>query len=91
MTWSARCDPEQETGYRQEQLAEAFDRVRDARDWQAPIRALIPADEKPVVEQAVRWFTDTVPVFLPAPGREDRLLVRAPGYRLGSAGKIETP
>lgn len=86
MNWSTRCNPERLTGYRQEQLAVAFDQVRNARDWQAPIRATIRADDRSVVEQAVLWFTDTVPVFLPAPGREDRLLVRASGYRLGPAG-----
>ena len=86
MAWSARCDSQQQTGYRHEQLAAAFDRVRNPRDWQAPIRAHIPAADRPVVEQAVQWFTNTVPVFLPAPGREGRLLVRAPGYRLGPAG-----
>lgn len=83
MGWSLRCDPQLQTGYRQEQLAAAFDRVRNPRDWQAPIRALIPVEEQPVVEQAVQWFTNTVPVFVPAPGREGRLLVQAPGYRLG--------
>lgn len=84
MTWSMRCDAMRQTGYRQEQLAAAFDRVRDPRDWQAPIRASIPADQRPVVDQAVRWFTDTAPVFRPVPGQEGTLLVRAGGYRLGS-------
>lgn len=91
MSWSGRCDPEHQTGFRQEQLAAAFDRVKDTRDWRAPIRTVIPVGERAVVEQAVRWFTHTVPVFLPAPGREDHLLVRAPGYRLGPAGTIHSP
>ena len=86
MTASAAYQPERMTGYRHEQLAAAFDRVRNPRDWKAPIRAEIAVAERPVVEQAVYWFTATVPVFLHAPGAATRLLVRAPGYRLGPAG-----
>jgi hypothetical protein len=69
-----------------EQLASAFDRVRDSRDWKAPIRAVIPVEDRPVVEQAVLWFTETVPTFETAPGEPDQLVVRAMGYRLGPAG-----
>lgn len=86
MTASAAYQPERMTGFRHEQLAAAFDRVRNPRDWKAPIRAEISVTERPVVEQAVYWFTATVPVFLEAPGARARLLVRAPGYRLGPAG-----
>ena len=85
MTVSVAYDPEGLTGYRLEQLAAAFDRVRNPRDWKAPIRAVIPVAERPVVEKAVLWFTDTVPVFVAAPGETDRLVVMAPGYRLGPA------
>jgi hypothetical protein len=74
------------TGYRMEQLAAAFDRVRNPRDWKAPIRAVIPVTQRPVVEKAVLWFTDTVPEFVAAPGETDRLVVSAPGYRHGPAG-----
>jgi len=74
------------TGYRMEQLAAAFDRVRNPRDWKAPIRAVIPAAERPVVEKAVVWFTDTVPEFVADPEATERLVVSAPGYRLGPAG-----
>jgi len=82
MTALVADNPQHATGYRQEQLAAAFDRIRDARDWKAPIRAVIPAAERPVVEQAVRWFTETTPVFVAVPGA-DQLEVTAPGYRLG--------
>jgi len=81
----AADDPRDLTGYRMEQLASAFDRIRDPRDWQAPIRAVIPVEERPVVEKAVLWFTNTVPAFEPAPGAGDRLVVVAEGYRLGQA------
>lgn len=87
MTASLAYNPERTTGYRMEQLAKAFDRVRNPRDWKAPIRAVIPAAERPVVEKAVRWFTETEPDFTPAPDAPDRLVVSAPGYRLGPAGE----
>jgi hypothetical protein len=82
-------NPESSAGYRFEQLAAAFDRVRNARDWKAPIRSVIPAEERHVVEQAVLWFTDTAPTFEAAPGETDRLVITAPGYRLGSAGESD--
>lgn len=87
MTASMACDPERFTGYRLDQLAAAFDRVRDGRDWKAPIRAVIPAAERPVVEKAVLWFTDTSAMFVAVSGDPDRMVVRAPGYRLGAAGE----
>ena len=84
MTTSVGYGPERLTGYRLEQLAAAFARVRDPRDWKAPIRAVIPAAERPVVEWAVLWFTESVPVFVRADGETDRLVVTAAGYRLGA-------
>ena len=85
MTASAVYDPQALTGYRLDQLASAFDRVRDNRDWKAPIRAIISADDRTLVEKAVLWFTETAPVFAPAPGEFDHLLVVADGYRIGTA------
>ncbi len=64
MTASATYNPRVATGYRLEELAEAFDRVMNPRDWMAPIRSEIPAAQREVVEQAVVWFTETVPVFV---------------------------
>jgi hypothetical protein len=86
MTASETYDPKRATGYRFEQLASAFDRVRDPQDWKAPIRAVIPVVERPIVEKAVLWFTETEPRFEEIPGESDRLIVVAPGYRLGPAG-----
>lgn len=83
MTISAEGDSRSATGYPLEQLASAFDRVMNPRDWQAPIRAVIPAVERDVVEKAVYWFTETVPAFEAADVASNRLLVTAPGYRLG--------
>lgn len=76
-------DPKARTGYTLAQLAQAFDRVRNPRDWKAPVLAVIPATERPAVEHAIRWFTNTMPMFEPAAGQDDRLVVTAPGYELG--------
>ena len=86
MKASVAYDLKRSTGYRFEELAAAFDRVRDPRDWKAPIRSVIPAEERDVVEKAVRWFTGTTPAFEAAPGETDRLVVTAPGWREGAAG-----
>jgi len=95
MTASVAYDPKRLAGYRLEELAAAFDRVRNARDWKAPIQAVIPAQERALVEKAVLWFTDTVPEFLAHPEASDRLVVRAAGYRLGGAetrnGHLRSP
>jgi hypothetical protein len=85
MTASAGYDPRRSTGYRIEQLAGAFDRVRDPADWQAPVWAVIVADERPLVEKAVLWFTESEPVFERVPGSEELLVVKAPGYRQAPA------
>lgn len=85
MSQSLAFDPERLTGYRQEQLAAVFDRVRDPRDWKAPIQAHIPAADRSAVEHAVLWFTDTAPTFTALPGASGQLEVRAQGYRLGSS------
>jgi hypothetical protein len=84
MTAAEAHTPEGSTGYRLEELAAAFDRVMNPRDWQAPIRSVIPSAERPVVEQAVLWFTHTPAEFEAAPGGFDRLIITALGYRLGA-------
>lgn len=83
MTASQACNPLHETGFRLDQLAAAFDRVRDPRDWMAPVWAVIPAAEQSVTYQAVLWFTDTAPEFEASPERPGHLTVTAPGYRRG--------
>jgi hypothetical protein len=83
MSASIAYDPKRLTGFELDQLAAAFDRVRNPRDWKAPIRAVIPTEDRGLVEKAVLWFTDTVPTFVPVPGRSDRLTVTAQGYRMG--------
>jgi hypothetical protein len=78
--------PAQRAGYPFDRLASAFDRVRNARDWRAPIEAVIPEEDRPLVEQAITLFTDAPPTFVPAPKRPGHLLVRAQGYGIISAG-----
>ncbi len=77
------------TGYRFDQLAAAFDRVMACRDWKGPIRAVIPAGDRPVVEQAVLWFTRTIPEFVANSDGADFLLVTAAGYRAGPFGSAD--
>ncbi len=86
MTRSIEHEPNVLTGSRMEQLATAFDRVRDPRDWKAPIESVIPASDRRVVECAVLWFTNTVPILAPADTSPTHLVVRAQGYRGGPVG-----
>ena len=87
MTETESSDPEGGTGFRLDQLAAAFERVCDPRHWRGPIRAVIPAAERLLVERAVRWFAETEPRFEAVPGNADWLTVLAPGYRLKWAGE----
>ncbi len=77
------------TGYQFDQLAAAFDRVMACRDWKGPIRAVIPAGDRKLVEQAVLWFTRTAPEFVAESDGSDFLLVTAAGYRAGPYGSAD--
>ena len=74
-------------GYRLDQVAHAFDRVRNHHDWKAPIHTTINVADQMVVEIAIHWFTGTTAEFTPVPGSPGLLLVTAPGQRLGPAGQ----
>lgn len=80
-----RSDSRRPSGFSHEQLAQAFDRVRDPRDWRGPVRAEIPIEMQAVVAEAVICFTATDPVFEPA-DRPELLLATAPGYLRGPWG-----
>lgn len=73
-------------GFRPDQVAAAFDRVRDHRDWKAPIRSTIHGSERELVAVAVLWFTGTTAEFSALPDAPDTWIVEAPGQRLGPAG-----
>lgn len=75
--------PGQTAAFTMDELGVAFDRVRDPRDWQGPILAVIPAAEWRLVAEAVMRFTATRPVFWEVAEDRDRLLVTAPGCRFG--------
>ena len=87
MTIPLPHDPEHSTGFRFDQLAAAFGRVMNSRDWKAPVNAVIAASDRSLVEQAVLWFTHTAPSFVVPEGAVDRLVVTAVGYRSGPAGE----
>jgi hypothetical protein len=78
--------PDRPSGYSQNDLAKAFDRVRVSRDWKGPIRAEILATEQGVVQAALLWFGSTMPTFTAVPDRPDRLVVTTSGSRLVSSG-----
>lgn len=85
MTASASYDPRRTTGFRLDQLAMAFDRVRNSRNWQAPVRAVISEEDRAVVELAVLWFTESIALFEPIAERPGYLTVAAPGFAIGTA------
>jgi hypothetical protein len=85
MSESMKRDLGEGTGYTYQQLARAFDRVRDPRDWRRPVRAEIPAEMEEVVARAVVWFTATAPAF--AATERGQLLATAPGYLQGPWGQ----
>jgi len=76
-------------GFRPDQMATAFDRVRDHHDWKAPIRSIIDVSERAVVAAAVQWFTGTTAEFVELPGTPDKLSVEARGQRLGPGGTLD--
>src|SRR5580765_6966095 len=89
MTEADPGDPNGVTGIRLDQLKAAFERVCDPRNWKGPIRAVIPAVDRLLVEKAVRWYAESEPRFEEVPGDAQLLTVLAPGYRVSWAG--ETP
>lgn len=83
MLATAMYPPVGVTGRRQLHLVRAFERVRNPRDWKAPIQAVIPATERRVVQKAVIIFTGTWPQFKEVPGEPESLVVTSPGFTLG--------
>ena len=82
MTEPNARDPDDGTRFRLDQLMEAFERVRDPRNWRGPIRAMIPAVDRLLVEKAVRWYAEVEARFEDVPGDGQWLMVLAPGYRM---------
>ena len=59
-------------------LRQAFSLVQNARNWKAEIVSVIQAKDRLVVDEAIVFFTGSVPTFTEC--SHDRLLVRAEGY-----------
>jgi hypothetical protein len=67
-------------------LHDAFELVRNPKDWKAPVNGLILEGLADVVYHAIVFFTATEPIFLRPPRDPNLLLVHADGYRAGPAG-----
>lgn len=59
-------------------LREVFSRVQNPRNWKAEIVSVIQAKDRLVVNEAIVFFTGSVPTFTAC--SHGRLLVRAAGY-----------
>jgi hypothetical protein len=65
-------------GYGHQALSDAFDTVKDPRNWKYPIDTVTDAGaDRDLITHAVIYFTGSVPVFLTEP---DGLRVVADGY-----------
>lgn len=69
-------------GYSQEQLADAFDIVKNAEHWKNPIDAVVPRDMTDVLGRAIPWFTGTEASFSDT-AKPDEVRVTAMGYWAG--------
>lgn len=65
-----------------EELAKAFEDVKDKEHWKNPIDAVVPLGQKDVLEKAIPWYTGTEPTFYDI-DKEGYLRVTAPGYFAG--------
>jgi len=75
--------------YTQEQLSQAFDKVKDAKDWKSEIKAVIEKTEDMVlIQEAIIHFTGTIANFtkLRKGPNKGKILVTAEGYRMGPCG-----
>ncbi len=59
-------------------LREAFSWVQDRTNWKLPVHAIIEPKDRLVVEEAIVFFTGSVPRFTELPGGQ--LYVQAAGY-----------
>lgn len=61
-------------------LSEVFSQVASRSNWKAPIAWIIEGKDRAVVEEAIIFFTGSVPTFTKAEGDTGRLVVKAEGY-----------
>lgn len=81
-----RAQPAEETwhGWKLTELEKAFDLVKNAEDWKAPIEAQIPGRMIKVVLSAIEFYTATSATVDHL--KDGICLVRSVGYRAGPAG-----
>jgi hypothetical protein len=70
--------------FTQDQLESAFAKVRNPRDWRAPISAIVAAEDLTVCFLAIEYFTATRATVEHL--YADKYRLTADGYRKGPAG-----
>lgn len=74
-------------GFSVEAMKAAFDKVCNKQDWKAPIKAVIPSVQVPLVVAAIEFYTATNAKVTPMLALEgDYTYVSSVGYREGPAG-----
>lgn len=66
------------------ELRQAFELVQNREHWKNPVNAVINECDKEIVQEAVIYFTATVPTFTQL--ADGKLRVQAAGYWAGPAG-----
>ena len=67
-------------GYSRGELSEAFDRIKDPKNWKMPIMKLIHKDEFDICDEACVFFTGSRLVPADSPDENGGVLVSAAGY-----------
>lgn len=73
-----------EPAFSEAEMKAAWELVAPAEHWKAPINAVIPAEKRAVVAEAIAFYTACEAVF--AEEEEGKLRVTAAGYWSGPAG-----
>ena len=71
-------------GFTLKELHDAFDKVKDPKDWKNPIRHTIDLSEINVTAAAIEFFTATDSTCQSSKDR--KVVIEAPGYYIGPAG-----
>lgn len=64
--------------YSQKQLSDAFDLVKNKKDWKNPINAVIPEDKVVVAQAAISYFA--YGMFTVSMVGKGKVRIMAPGY-----------
>lgn len=71
-------------GFTIQAIEQAFNAVKDPRDWKAPISTTVPKESKDLVVAAIEFYTATIPVV--AEMINGHFAISSEGYRNGPAG-----